>query len=375
MPIEENPVQARSLEKTVVGAKRWEHEGMKVIAVVNQKGGCGKTTISVNVAACLAAAGERVLVVDLDPQGHAGGALGIDSDHLEKTLYNVLAEDEDTAALYQVLIPIDENLTLAPSNILLSAVEQQLSGKKGREDRLRECLVEAVPHYDFCIIDSPPSVGILTMNALRAAQVALIPVDMSRFSLHGMQKLLETINVICARTSHSISVRVVANMYEPRTNFSRKILSSLTENFKDGLCRTVIHRTIKVAEGAMDGMPIRSFAPYSSAHEDFADLAHELGSDPRLFDTPAPFPACVLFSYFDENAGDVKLAGSFNSWAASDRYRLMKNGGGIWKLYIPLKPGKYQYKFIVDGQWKEDPENPSQAIGEFGQKNSVIEVN
>jgi chromosome partitioning protein len=358
-----------------MGAVKWEHWGMRTLAVVNQKGGCGKTTIAVNMAACLAAAGERVLIVDMDPQGHAGAALGIETDHLEHTVYDLLSEEGDDDALMQVIVNVDENLAIAPSNILLSALEQQLSGKKGREDRLRENLVEAIPYFDYCIIDAPPSVSILTMNALRAAQVALIPVDMSGFSIHGMKKLLETIQVICARTSHSIRTRIVMNMYEPRKKFCQKIAATLSGDFKDSVCKTSIHRTIKLAEGAMAGLPIGRFAPYSGAHEDFAELAQEIATDQGLFDTPPPFPACVLFSYFDEKAGDVKVAGNFNGWSASEKYRLMKNGGGKWSLHLPLNPGKYQYKFVVDGQWKEDPENPLQELGEFGQRNSVIEVN
>jgi len=164
-------------------------------------------------------------------------------------------------------------------------------------------------------------------------------------------------------------------MFETRTNFARKMLSSVSENYKDAFCKTVIHRTIRLAESAMSGTPIREFAPYSCAHEDFADLAHEIATDPHLFDTPPPFPACVMFSYFDQSAGDVKVAGNFNSWSATDRYRLMKDKNGKWSLYLSLKPGKYQYKFIVDGEWREDPENPARVVGDFGQLNSVIEIN
>jgi chromosome partitioning protein len=349
---------------------------MKTLAVVNQKGGCGKTTVAVNLAACLSAAGERVLLVDMDPQGHAAMALGIGADGLETSVYNVLTNEEDDATVLSgVLVEIEENLWLAPANILLSAVEQQLAGQRGREDRLRKCLAEVVPSYDFCIIDSPPSVGLLTMNALRAAQVALIPIDMSQFSLQGTHRLLETISVLCSRTAHSIRARVVANVFDSRTNFSKRIHSMLSGDFGEILCKTVIHRTVKLAEGAMHGLPIRKHAPYSAAHEDFADLALEIATDPDLFNTPAPFPARVLFSYFDPSAHDVKVVGDFNDWFPSEHYKLMKQEDGKWSLHLPLNPGRYKYKFIVDGQWREDPANPNQETGEFNQKDSVLDVN
>ncbi|MBI4831332.1 MAG: AAA family ATPase [Candidatus Lindowbacteria bacterium] len=348
---------------------------MKTLAVVNQKGGCGKTTIAVNVAACIAGSGEPVLLIDMDPQGHASIALGINGDQCEPTTYNALTDDEEgVRPLSDTIIEVGDNLWLTPSNILLSAIEQQLSGKKGREDRLRECLVEVLGQYNYCVIDCPPSVGILTMNALRAAQLALIPIDMSRFSLHGIQKLMETTSVLCSQTSHIIRSRVVANMFDSRTNFSKQMLALLKHDFGDSLCKTVIHRCVKVAEAVMQGQPIRKFAPYSSAHEDFVDLAVEIAMDPALFESPAPFPARVLFSYFAPEAQEIKVAGDFNNWFPSCRHKLRKEQDGKWSLFLPLKQGKYRYKFIVDGQWREDPSNPHQEFGSFGEKNSVLEI-
>ena len=349
---------------------------MKVLAVVNQKGGCGKTTIAVNLAACLAVTGERVLLVDMDPQGHASLALGINVDELEVTMYNALTDDEkDIAPLSQVLVAADDNLWFAASNILLSAIEQQLAGKKGREDRLRNCLVEAIPSYDFCIIDCPPNLGILTINVLRAAQAILIPIDMSRFSLHGINRLLETIRVLCSRSAHSIRARAIANMFESRTNLSRQMLVTLGENFDDVLCNTMIRRTVKLAEAAMRGLPITKHAPHSTAHKDFANLAAEIVADSDMFQASTQFPARALFSYFDPEAHEIRVAGEFNNWRPSDRHRLLKKADGKWSLQIPLMPGKYEYKFIIDGQWREDPANPNQKIGDHGQKNSVLEVN
>ncbi len=349
---------------------------MKTLAVVNQKGGCGKTTVSVNLAACLSASGERILLVDLDPQGHASMALGIDSENTEPTVYEVLTPDpENDVSLTDVLLTRDRYLSIAPSNITLSALEQQLSGKKGREDRLRERLAAAAPHYDFCIIDCPPSVGLLTMNALRASQLALIPVEMSRFALHGLQKLSETVAVLCSRTSHSLKVRVVANMFESRTKYSRDLLARLKRDFGDSLCRTVINRSVKVAEGAMQGIPVRELAPYSMAHEDFVELAIEIATDPGLFETSASFPERAIFSYFDPDAQEVRVAGDFNGWTPSDQYALRRSDCGKWSLSLHLKAGKYRYKFVVDGEWRDDPSNPRREFGSSGQTNPVLEVN
>jgi chromosome partitioning protein len=347
---------------------------VKTLAIVNQKGGCGKTTVATNLAACLAASEQRVLLVDMDPQGHAAMALGLNPDTLEASLYDVFTTDDAVVELSSIIVPKAENLSVAPANVLLSAVEQQLAGKTGREDRLRDCLAEVVSDYDYCIIDSPPSLGLLTMNALRAAQLALIPVDMSWLSLQGAHKLLQTIRVLCTHSSHTIRTRVVATVVDKRSRFCNEMLKRLAEEFGATLCKTLVHRTVKLPEAAMHGVPIREFAPYSTAHEDFVDLCSEITSDPAMFDVPSPFPARVTFCFFDPAAKEVKVAGDFNDWLPSSAHNLRKDQDGRWVVRLPLKPGRYQYKFIVDGHWAKDPSNPNDIIGDFGQENSLLDV-
>lgn len=348
---------------------------MRILAVVNQKGGCGKTTIAVNLSASLAAVGKKVLLVDMDPQGHGSMAFGIEGDELEVTMYNALTDDtKDMAPLSSAVVSADENLWITPSNILLSSIEQQLAGKKGREDRLRNCLAEVIPAYDYCIIDCPPSLGLLTINVLRATQAVLIPIDMSRFSLQGIQRLLDTVRTLCSRTSHSIRAKVVANMYDSHTNLSKEVLDALARDFGRMLSKTVIHKTVKLAETAMRSSPITKHAPRSTARKEFAALAREIIKAKDLFETHAPFPASVTFSYFDDNAREIRVAGEFNNWRPTERHKLEKQENGKWGLRIPLMPESYEYKFIVDGEWRADPANPEQKIGDHGQRNSLLEV-
>ncbi|MBW1844023.1 MAG: AAA family ATPase, partial [Deltaproteobacteria bacterium] len=185
---------------------------MRVIAIVNQKGGCGKTTTTVNLAGALAADGARVLVVDIDPQAHATLALGTDPDKLDENIYEILAEPDGSEHLQQIILEVGEGLDLAPSGIVLSALEQKLASERVNErtERLSAAL-DALPEgaYEYVLIDCPPNVGLLTFNALRAATEVIIPLETSRFAIHGVEKLLETIALLTERIGHDLSVRVL----------------------------------------------------------------------------------------------------------------------------------------------------------------------
>jgi chromosome partitioning protein len=184
---------------------------MRVIAIVNQKGGCGKTTTTVNLAGALADEGHRVLVVDMDPQAHATLALGLEPDDLEANLYEVLVEPTGSGRLDSIIVDVSESIDLAPSSIVLSALEQKLASERhdARTERLAAAIDGLPPLYDFVLIDCPPNVGLLTFNALRAAREVIIPLETSFFAIDGVQKLLETISLLSDRIGHRLHVRVL----------------------------------------------------------------------------------------------------------------------------------------------------------------------
>ena len=189
---------------------------MKTIAVVNQKGGCGKTTVSINLASALAEAGQRVLLVDMDSQSHCAVGLAVPEEQIEQSIYDVLISRSrnEPIKLTEILWQISDRLELAPASIDLSAFEQQMVGISERESCLKEALDDVKDNYDYTIIDCPPAVGLLTFNALRAATDVIVPVETGYFALHGLSKQLETLSILCRRCSQKVNVKVLASMYD-----------------------------------------------------------------------------------------------------------------------------------------------------------------
>jgi chromosome partitioning protein len=251
---------------------------MKTIAVVNQKGGCGKTTVSINLSSAFAEAGQKVLLVDMDPQSHCAVGLAVPEEQIEQSIYDVLISRSrnEPMKMTEILWQISERLELAPASLDLSAFEQQMNGISDRERCLKEALHEVRNDYDYVVIDCPPAVGLLTFNALRAASDVIVPVETGYFALHGLSKQLDTLSILCKRCSQQVDVKVLASMYDIRTKMAREILAELRSHFGDKMFETIVSFNTKLKEAASFGQPISEYDPASKGRKDFAALADEI---------------------------------------------------------------------------------------------------
>src|SRR5256885_1121901 len=252
------------------------HGPATVLALCNQKGGVGKTTSTINLGAALAEYGRRVLLVDFDPQGALSVGLGIPAHQLEQTIYNVLIER--SVGIQDVVIPTGvEGMDLLPSNIDLSAAEVQLVAEVGREHTLVRTLRSVLPDYDYVLIDCQPSLGLLTVNALAAADGVLIPLECEFFALRGVALLIDTIEKVRERLNPELDITgILATMYDPRTVHCREVMARVLEAFGDTVFDTVINRTVRFPETTVAGEPITSWAPRSAGAKAYRQLAREV---------------------------------------------------------------------------------------------------
>ncbi len=260
----------------LAAARASAHQRAAVIALCNQKGGVGKTTTTINLGAALVEQGFRVLLVDFDPQGAASVGLGVNPNTLDRTIYNLLVEGEGSPL--DVVVPTAvPGLDLMPANIDLSAAELQLVTEVGRESALQRVLAPLLPHYDVVLVDCQPSLGLLTLNALCAADWALVPLECEFFALRGVALLMDTITKVRRRLNPNLQVLgVLATMFDGRTLHTREVQQRLREGFGDRLFSTVINRTIKFPETSVAGVPITSYAPASGAARAYRNLADEV---------------------------------------------------------------------------------------------------
>ncbi|WP_435300062.1 ParA family protein [Timonella sp. A28] len=252
------------------------HGPARIIAMCNQKGGVGKTTTTINLAACLAELGRRVLIVDFDPQGAASVGLGVPTHELESTVYSVLVDR--TIDVRDVIVGTSiEGLDVLPANIDLSAAEVQLVGEVARESILSRVLRPVVDEYDVILVDCQPSLGLLTVNALTAAHGVLIPLECEFFALRGVALLVETIEKVRDRLNPRLEVDgIIATMFDSRTLHAREVISRVYEAFGDTLMHTVIGRTVKFPDASVAAEPITSYAPNHPGAVAYRALAREL---------------------------------------------------------------------------------------------------
>ncbi|MCX7662084.1 MAG: AAA family ATPase [Candidatus Omnitrophica bacterium] len=358
---------------------------MRTISITNQKGGCGKTTTAINLASSLAYYRKRVLLVDFDPQAHASLGLGIKSD---VSMYNVLSKfATERLNINEIIKKIEENFYLIPSNIILSTLEQELAGEISRESRLKNIFTE-LKDFDYVIIDCPPNLGLLTINAICSAEEIIIPVEASRFSVEGLNQLLDIINLVRERLDCNVDYKILVTIFDSRLRHSFEMLEKIKQTFRGKLFDTIIHINVSLKEAQNQGMHILNYDKYSRGAKDYLDLARELmwerGEEAirldlrkkmrELIERELPRIKEILFSIYAPEAKEVYLVGDFNDWQLHRESLMDKSEDGFWKKRLSLSKGVYRYRFVVDGVWKEDPQNQYYQINPFGEKDSLIEI-
>lgn len=397
---------------------------MNIIAIANQKGGCGKTTTAINLAASLGNKGHRTLLIDADPQGHASLGLGQRRQD-EPGLYEVFSLDFPLSET--IITEVSPGVDLVPATISLAAVEHVLAGMPKRERQLTDHLEPLSTVYDYVVIDCPPALGLLSINAIRAASRIIVPIDMSLFSIDGIERLSETVDLVAQKYDLNIEINILPTLVDKRTRLCRKFLLGMWERYQDNVLSTVIHQTVRLKEAVCAGQSILHFDARSIAAKDYQDLAAEIirrSADERsaiqeetswLLDridtntqnsheeipalTSAPTSPQeetevlaafdgdsnpinedlsnalhrVELSYHDHADRSLQIAGEFNDWIPDEGIETVEENGTLHKIFF-APAGEYQYRLVVDGKWRNDPTNPDQVLNPMGVHNSMLRV-
>ncbi len=382
---------------------------MTTVSIANQKGGCGKTTTAINLSSALAVSGKKVLLIDLDPQAHATYGLGLANQSVDKSIYNVLTDNgERHRSLADCIFNVSKNLDIIPSSILLSTIEQELIDKEDAVSKLYDILSSEQLDYDYTVIDCPPSLGFLTFNALRAANLVLVPIDMSAFSLMGVAKLLGMLELIKVKINHQPRVNAVATIFDRRTKYSQTMLDEIKALFKEQMLETVIRMNVTLKKAASKGISVLQMDRESNGAIDYMALAKEIsqydtekieekrkseevqkaimaltsteepqtadisGNTPSLVDSVKSLSREVRFAVDAPDAKDIYIVGDFNHWKIDETSRLSRTPDGRWEKSVGLSSGRYKYKFVIDGEWVLDAKNNERVQNAFGTFDSII---
>jgi chromosome partitioning protein len=361
---------------------------MRIISITNQKGGCGKTTTAINLGASLANNEKKVLLIDLDPQAHATFGLNIKA---QMSIYDVLSKiSRKKVRLEEIIQKVGSNFDIAPSSIILSTLEQELAGEIGRESRLWEILSELRGNYDYVLIDCPPNLGILTINAIRAADEVIIPVEASRFALEGLKQLLDIMNLVKDRLNHQVKYSVLVINFDSRLRHSFKMLEKIKSTFRNQMFSIIIHINVKLKEAQNEGTHIFNYDKYCRGAKDYFSLSREIITQEKTSSSPITSVALkarmkeilkerlpklteVTFSLNAPQAKEVHLSGDFNNWKVDQASRMSAHNG-TWEKRMNLFTGRYHYRFVVDGKWTDDPNNPTRELNPYGEMNSLLDL-
>ncbi|MCI9341343.1 MAG: ParA family protein [Dorea sp.] len=247
----------------------------RIIAIANQKGGVGKTTTAINLSACLAEKGQKVLAIDMDPQGNMSSGLGLDKGSIDKTIYDMILGEIDVEDVINK--GTIENLDILPSNVDLSAVEIELIDEENKEFIVKNSIQKVRDNYDFVIIDCPPSLSLLTINAMTTADSVLVPIQCEYYALEGLSQLIRTVELVRDRLNPALNIEgVVFTMYDARTNLSLQVVENVKDNLQQNIYKTIIPRNIRLAEAPSYGTPINQYDPRSAGAESYMKLAEEV---------------------------------------------------------------------------------------------------
>ena len=339
---------------------------MKIVSVVNQKGGCGKTITAVNMAAALSKKGQKVLLIDLGPQAHATFSLNKKAEINITEILDKICDNQELSKdnLYS---SISDNFYFIPSSIGLAAMEHKLATRGDKLQILSLFLMNLMTDFDYCILDCPPNLGIITLNALWVSNYSVIPLGICDFSLRGIELLKNIFIMLKEFKGAAPTPFYLLSQMDKRSRFAREFTERTKKQLGSMLLKTAIRTNIHLREAASSGQNIFEYKSDSRGAEDFMLLADEME---KLTSQTKWAP---LF-FKGEKFNEIYVVGDFTNWQKDENYKLNKIGSDIWGINIPLKEGRYRYKFLAENSWVNDPYNQIMEDDPFGGKNSLLTI-